>query len=96
MKKLDRFERMVLSQFERWRSAVGDTAQWHCPDVIKLLRKEHAWMVRMVLKEKREITELAFKTRQSTDPRDIAIADRLYARVTQCEDILHRLHQRRK
>ena len=47
-RKPDRFERMVLSQFERWRNVVGDTAQWHSKDVIKLLRKEHAWMKRMV------------------------------------------------
>lgn len=47
-RKPDRFERMVLSQFKRWRNAVGDTAQWHSKDVIKLLRNEHAWMRRMV------------------------------------------------
>lgn len=53
LRKPDRVERMVLSRFERWRNAVGDTAQWHSKDVIKLLRREHAWMMRMVQKRQR-------------------------------------------
>lgn len=48
MKKPDRFERMVMAQYVRWKDVVGDTAQWHSQDVIALLRKEHAWMKRMV------------------------------------------------
>jgi len=65
-RKPDRFERVVLSQFERWRNAVGDTAQWHSNDVIKLLRNEHAWMRRMTLAmyaiaEEMELSKQGFK-----------------------------------
>lgn len=80
-RKPDRFERMVLSRFERWRNAVGDTAQWHSKDVIKLLRREHAWMRRMVRCE--------MVSGETGTEGDVA-----YNQA--CLDILEQLAQRRK
>lgn len=89
MKQPDRFERIVLKKCYPDMSVDKDEA-------INLLRREHAWFRRSIMKEKRALTLLAFKTRQSNDPRDLAIADCLYSRVTLCEELLSQLAQRRK
>lgn len=95
--KPDRFERAAT------RAAYKLTWDKEHPDggelqtaIVNELRKEHRWVERLITKEKRELTLLAFKTRQSNDPRDIAIADCLYARVHQCEEFIRWLRQRRK
>lgn len=94
-RKPDQFARTV-NQFVKSDTDSGYDALLFPDDAIYLLRKEHAWMRRMVTKEKRRLTELACKTRQSGDPRDQVLADYLEARVAQCEDILVLLDQRRK
>lgn len=91
----DRFERVVIKcSLYGNGSCVPDLVS--VVDAIGLLRKEHRWVERMITTEKRELTLLAHKTRQSNDPRDIALADCLYARVHQCEEFIRWLQQRRK
>lgn len=49
-KKPDRFERIVLREMKK-QDAPGNPCIWlNAPDVVKLLRKDHRWMVRMVKK----------------------------------------------
>lgn len=49
IKKPDRYERMVLAELKRQDSSVDGPAIWlTAPEIVKLLRREHAWMVRMV------------------------------------------------
>jgi hypothetical protein len=90
MKKPDRFQREVDEHNGLdggWMRAV---------DVIGLLRDQHQAVMRMVRKEKRELVKAERKTRQSTDPRDILIADCLKSRVAQCTDVLTKLKERKR
>lgn len=101
-RKPDRFERRLRARMSKyyWLEQIASFSLDDCgmsgTEVVKELRKEHRWMERMITKEKRDLTLLAFKTRQSNDPRDIALADCLYARVHQCEEFIRWLQQRRK
>lgn len=54
MKKLDRFERETWKQFKRWANGPQYDG-WINGVTIKLLRREHAWMRRMVKRKKEEL-----------------------------------------
>ena len=75
--KPDRFERMVADEFEKM-DTVGDGPAWlNGPDVVKLLRQEHRWMVKMVKKVD------AWQAEQLADDSDAigAILDQLKKRA---------------
>ena len=47
----DRFERLVLAAMKK-QDTTSSTCIWlNGPDVVKLLRQEHRWMVRMIQTE---------------------------------------------
>lgn len=48
MKQPDRFERTVLRRMQRYDRDSYVCAELCTPDVAALLRREHAWVVRMV------------------------------------------------
>lgn len=89
MKKPDRFERLANKIANEYLNTYvnGITLE---NDIKRLLRREHAWMRRMVRQEQRELEALVAKQREH------AIAECLRSRVVQCEDILTKLEQRRK
>jgi hypothetical protein len=51
-KKPDRFERIVLAAIKKQDTPESPSVWLNGPDIVKLLRQEHRWMVRMVKEEK--------------------------------------------
>lgn len=49
-KKPDRFERIVLAAIKKQDTPESPSIWLNGPDVVKLLRQEHRWMVKMVRK----------------------------------------------
>lgn len=79
--KPDRWERIVANQYSNWWcKEVGDTAKWHNADVVKLLRREHAWVRRMVQRIAQDYESSVGDT----------------AAETLCDDILVKLKERAK
>lgn len=87
MKKPDRFERIVLAAMKK-QDTPSSTCIWlNGPDIVKLLRREHRAVVRIVLRE--------FKVWATTLPKGYASAPASrHERAKQCRDILDKLKKR--
>lgn len=51
-KKPDRFDRIVFAAIKKQDTPESPSIWLNGPDVVKLLRQEHRWMVRMIQTEK--------------------------------------------
>ena len=51
-KNPDRFERIVLAAIKKQDTPESPSIWLNGPDVVKLLRREYRWMVRMITTEK--------------------------------------------
>lgn len=51
-KNPDRFERIVLAAIKKQDTPESPSIWLNGPDVVKLIRREHRWMVRMITTEK--------------------------------------------
>ena len=79
-KKPDKWERIANSFFK-------NEGPFYACEVAQLLRKEHAWVMRMVLRE--------FKVWATTSPNGYAsMPASRHERAKQCRDILDKLRRR--